>query len=145
MALSRNLGLALSLFPYTTVSCPQILSLPSFLHRLLLLFFSLLVPLPAKRTLSCSQLALRQAELTAGRGGAEPCCPPVPGCTHSCRLHLSPMQKISSLGPAAPQCSCLGSSWGLKGNGLLCGVKSNHGQREGDSLFGHFVSFWEGC
>lgn len=139
------LGWALSLFPSTAASGSKILPLSPFLHWLLPLSSPLfLSPYQQKKTCPdlcwpSSNLSLQQEE--------EVQSPAVRLCraVHTAVGYTQAPCKKNSLGPAMPQCSCLGSNWGLKGNRLLCGVKRNYGQREGDSFIGHFGSFWGGC
>lgn len=147
MILSRNLGWALFIYLLTCFLPPLFPLNPSssFPHQLIVLSFSVLLPLSTKEK-NNSPLDCRLSSELSSQQGEERWSPAVQHARLHAQLlatHWHHAQKCAM----GLQCSCPGSSWGLNGDGFVGEITRNHGQREGDGLDGHvcFLRNVAGC
>lgn len=115
MILSRNLGWALFIYLLTCFLPPLFPLNPSssFPHQLIVLSFSVLLPLSTKEK-NNSPLgwsAIKWAELTAGRGEMEPCCPTCQASCTAAGYTLTPCPKMCHGAAVQLPWEQLGSEW----------------------------------
>lgn len=130
-----KLGVSFSFYflPNLPLALKSFLSLPPCRGCLPSLFSSLLMPYQQNVVLLSLCPQASRALLSHLRGAA---CP-------AAGRRANHMPRTGPWVLPRRRCSWLGSSWGLRGNGLVHGLKRISEQRKMNSLTGHSGLFWE--